>query len=51
MVVLGDYIYSFFGCGGLQFVVIVVIRGVTVLERGQGVVAMAEVVLVVVERG
>ena len=25
MVVLGDYIYSFFGCGGLQFVVIVVV--------------------------
>ena len=40
-----------FGCGGLQFVVIVVVGGVTVVERGQGIVAMAEAVLVVVERG
>ena len=40
-----------FGCGGLQFVVIMVVGGVTVVERGQGIVAMAEALLVVVERG
>ena len=34
MVVLGDYIYFFFGCGELQFVVIVVVGGVTVAECG-----------------
>ena len=35
MVGLGDYIYIlFFGCGGLQFVVIVVVGGVIVAERG-----------------
>ena len=35
MVVLGDYIYSFFfGCGRLQFVVIMVVGGVTVAEHG-----------------
>ena len=38
MVVLGDYtyiyIYIYIGCGGLQFVVIVVLGGVTLAERG-----------------
>ena len=50
MVVLGDYIYFYFGCGGLQFVVIGVVGGVTMAECGRGMVAMAEAVLVVTRK-
>ena len=51
MVVLGDYIYFFFGCGELQFVVIVVVGGVTVAECGWGVVVVGKAVLVVARCG